>query len=785
MTAQRIPHPARTLALALQAALAVMAVAAAGPVRADDEADVAALVKPTNTVDIGFGINSEKSAKFGEYNGLYRKGPDLIGNLSVRGGDAWGLGTGTRWWNIYGTDLGTDSRYLKGEAGDQGSWRLGLEYDSISHRFSDTYQTPLDGSMGGNSFIMPQGFGVVSTVAGARPYGTQALTPTQQSFFHTEDVHSDRHTTTLSGGYEFDRRWSTRISWAHVEQTGAKLMAASSDPNVLPTGRTFTGYRPGAEAIQIIMNPTNYTTDTATVDLHWVGDRAFMTTTAVYSHFVDHNSEVAFSNPYTTSAVANGTLLGTAFPVNQLSTMPGNDFAQLGASGGYNFARATRLVGSLSLASNHQDQQYINQNQMQAGGLPQNSLGGSVRTTHGDLRLTDRSIKHLGLEAVAKYDERDNLTQSATYKYLDIGGGAATSVNTPMSYRHTQFGVAGDYAFTGAQNLRIALDRDQMHRWCNNDAANNARGLLSATNAGYYQNSSCVQVPESSENKLSATYRAQATENVRLRLIGNYADRSSTVNPSFYNPMQANNQGFENYGYVAFFQASRREQGGKAVVDWQATRALDMSLSAVTAQDHYGDSPLGVQSGHRDSLNLDANYQFTPKATGTAFAGWQHRTRDLLNANGRNAVAPLPNTWTNNLSDDTTSLGLSYKQAGLLHNRLELRGDLVYSLGVTAQKTNLNYASATCTAPSAAGYACGSLPDIRSKILTLNFSGTYQIDNKSAMLMGFAYQKLSADDYFYNYYQMGYTGATTMPTNQQAPSYKQFRFTVAYRYAFQ
>jgi MtrB/PioB family decaheme-associated outer membrane protein len=784
MTAQRIPYPARTLALALQAALAVMAVAAAGPVRADDNAEVAALVKPTNTVEVGVGVNSRESPKFGEYNGLFRK-TDLIGNLSVRGGDAWGLGGGTRWWNVHGTDLGTDSRYIRGEVGDQGLWRFGIEYDSLSHRFTDTYQTPLAGSMGGNSFIMPQGFGVVSTVAGPNPYGTQALTATQKSFFHTEDIHTDRHTTTLSGGYDFDRQWNVRVNLSHLEQSGAKLMAAATDPNVLPTGRTFASYRPGAEAIELIMNPTNYTTDNATVDLHWVGDRGFMTATALYSHFTDSFSTVAFSNPFTSAAVPNGTPLGTAFPVNELSTMPGNDFTQLGANGGYNFTRTTRLVGGLSVGTMRQNQQYVNQNQMQPGGLPQNSLSGDVRTTHADLHLTDRSIQKLGLGAAFKYDERDNRTSSATYSFFDIGGAKETSVNTPMSYRRTQFELTGDYAFAHAQALHVALGRDDMHRWCNNDAANNARGSLSAGNAGYYTTNSCVQVPESSENKLAATYRVQATEDVRVRLTGNYGDRSSRVNSSFYNPMQANNQGFENFGFVAFFQGSRREQGGKASVDWQANKALDLSLSASAAQDKYEDAALGVQNGHKDSINLDANYQFSPTTTGSAFASWQHRSRDLLTANGRNAVAPLPNTWTNSLTDDATTLGVGFKESGLMHGRLELRGDLLYSLGVTSQQTGLNFASATCTAPSAAGFACGSLPDIRSKTVQLHLSGGYQIDKQSGVLVGVAYQRLSADDYLYNYYQMGFTGATTMPTNQQSPSYSVYRLMVAYRFAFQ
>ena len=52
--------------------------------------DVAALTNPTNSVEIGVENTSRSSAKFGEYNGLNKKGVDAIGNFSVRGGDAYG-----------------------------------------------------------------------------------------------------------------------------------------------------------------------------------------------------------------------------------------------------------------------------------------------------------------------------------------------------------------------------------------------------------------------------------------------------------------------------------------------------------------------------------------------------------------------------------------------------------------------------------------------------------------------------------------------------------------------
>ncbi len=46
------------------------------------------------------------------------------------------------------------------------------------------------------------------------------------------------------------------------------------------------------------------------------------------------------------------------------------------------------------------------------------------------------------------------------------------------------------------------------------------------------------------------------------------------------------------------------------------------------------------------------------------------------------------------------------------------------------------------------------------------------------------YQRLKADDYYYNAYQTGFTPTTLLPTNQQAPSYSVNVVYAAYRYTF-
>jgi MtrB/PioB family decaheme-associated outer membrane protein len=750
---------------------------------ADDSDDVAALVQPTNTVEVGAGHNSAESAKFGEYSGLTHKGFDLVANFRLRGGDAYGQGDGTMRYGATGIDLGTDSRDLSGYIVNQGHWRLGFDADSISHAFTDTYQTPLVGSMGGNTFIMPPAFGVVSTASKGTPYGTQALTQAQQAFFHTEAIESNRDTITASGGVDFDDHWNIRVSVSNVAQSGAKPLSSATDGNLSARGATLAGYSPGKEAIQLIMNPTNYETQNLNAAVNWVGEKAFATFSLFGSNFRDRYQSVEFSNPYTSANVANGSLLGAAFPVDALSTAPNSDVYQFGLSGGYNFTRTTRLVGSLSRSTNTQNALFVNLDQMQPDGLPRSALGGQVITSHADLKLTDRSIGNLNLTAGFKYNERRNETASATYRFFDLGAGAETSVSTPMSNKRTQAELAADYRVANDQTLHLGYEYEQFERFCLDARANDAQGSLSTTNAGYYTTASCAQVPKSSEDKISAGYRLRAQSELQFNVGVGYADRKSTVNPSFYNPMQANSQGFENYGYVAFFQASRHELSAKAGVDWQATSKLDVNLSGRVLKDDYVDSALGVQNSKGASANLDATYELSEKASIAAFATWQNRTRDLLTANGRNAVAPLTTLWTNELADRATTLGITARQGGLANGRLEWRGDILYSLGKTAQSTAIDYTN-TCTTPGNAGFACGPLPDIRSQLFQFQLSGTYDVTKQTSVALGYQFQRLVADDYLYNYYQIGYTGTTTMPTNQQGPGYTQNRIVVTYRYSF-
>ena len=76
------------LAVAVQGALFAMFSMSASA----QDADIAGLTTPDNFVEIGATSASKASNKFGEYSDLNKKGAEMIGNFSVKGGDGYGEG---------------------------------------------------------------------------------------------------------------------------------------------------------------------------------------------------------------------------------------------------------------------------------------------------------------------------------------------------------------------------------------------------------------------------------------------------------------------------------------------------------------------------------------------------------------------------------------------------------------------------------------------------------------------------------------------------------------------
>ena len=634
--------------------------------------------------------------------------------------------------------------------------------------------------MGGNSFVLPSTFGVIDAAhGGPSGSGTQALTADQVASFHTEPVHTTRKNASVNTEYNFDRQWSVQFDYNRLTQTGAKLIGASFAPDPI----TELG---AGENSATFMNPTNYKTDTFNLALNWVGDSGHLKASYFASIFKDGYSSLSWSNPFINTA--DDVAGGPPYPVNTLSTAPSNNFHQLNLSGGYDFTSATKLAGGLSYGRNTQNSSFIND--PLAPTVPQSSLNGRVITTHADMKLTNQTTKDLLLSAGLKYNERDNRTSSNVYgAFTSVAGDPFGMVaNAPVSTKKYQLELAGNYRLDKKQSVRVAYEYENIKRWCNNSLANSFQSadVLDPINgvSTYYTTSACVQSPESKESKLSATYKLKASDTIKLNAGYTYAKRRADINSSYYNPMQTSFEGLQNFGYVPYFDATRTDQMVKAGVNWQSSDRMNVGLNGRFVDDKY-DAALGVQKGHTWGLNLDATYSFSRDGAVAAYWSVQRRQRDLLSAAVKSPLATpaADSLWTNQMADDNDTLGINVKQKGLMGGKLEIAGDLSYSLGKTRYSTQAqNCTNADCGDPTTNS---GGLPDIKNDLLTLKLAAIYQVDKASKLAFGYIYKKLKSNDYYYSAYQLGSTDVTVLPTNQLAPNHSVSLVKATYIYSFQ
>ena len=764
-----------------------------------DDAEVKALTQPQSSVQVEAISVDSASAKFGEYNGLNRQGAYPNGGLNIKGGSGYTnneQGETTR-WSVTGENLGLTTRSAGAEISDQGSWSAGVAFDQLQHNISNNYQTPYQGKMGGNTFTLP------SNLQGNITSTTNSNT---MNSLGEMGVSTTRNNTTLKGQAIVDKDLNFTFEYNNLTQTGAKLQAFSgagwASVTASPTTAGRTAYSNGySQMISILPTPINYQTDTVNLAANWKSENAHLTTSYFGSFFQNANSSVSWQ-PFSTSANAG---VGPN-PMQTMSLAPNNAFNQLNVGGGYDFTKQTKLTSNVSVGQNTQNQGYAYDPAMMQTSSPAASMNGLVNTTHADIKVTDQSVKDLTLAAAAKYDNRDNLSQSNMYSYFSIGGTNGYTANAPMSIKQAQLSLSGAYKISKDQRADLTFSQNNINRWCNQYGSTSATTVLgssgSPTGTGYLNSSNCASATASQENKAEANYKIKATEDVNVKFGAGYSNRKTQWDqaaltempgPSSSQTSTASGYNGGNYnGFMPFFEASRKQFVGKANANWQATEQLGFNLGGKYTNDTYPDSTYGVQNGYSWSLNLDSTYAYAEDGSVNAYATQQNMQRSLTDYLAKSASGTTPaysGGWNNTLTTNATTVGLGAKQGGFLAGKLTLTGDATFSFATSNYGTQVNYTPLAaggvanpCSAT--ANMTCGSLPGIKNNMAAIKFGGVYQVDKNSRIGLQYWFQHLYSNDYYYNGYQAGTNPSGVMPTQQTNPSYSVNVISANYTYTF-
>lgn len=680
MTAKKTTFATRCLVIAVRGALASLALVSTGARAADDK--VLDLRIPENTVEAGAGYVSDDSAKFGEYNGLNKKGGYGILDFDVRGG-GYGTDDPTR-WRITGTNLGLDTRNVQGEYGRQGSFRVYGEYDELVRNRSDTYMTPYT-QVGGSTFLLPGNWIVprvpqVSSSAGnfrgldpvagtanslvngvSTPPTAAQLAAVNRTIatdipqFYEKDISTERKRSDAGFLYNITSRWDVRASFSHEDKSGAKLM-------------NFLSLASGTSAVTL-PDPIDQTHDQYNASLNYSGEKGFFQAGYYGSIFKNNINSVTWQNPFDP---AKSSTFGSA---------PDNQFHQLLMTGGYKFSPATKLVVNGSYGRATQNEAFIQGPELPFG-LPGGSLNGKVETTTFNMKLTSRLSKDLNVWAGYKYDDRDNKTPVSIYRFYDAGeaptgsspfngffGLPATGANSmgsniniyenrPYSKKQNQFDAEGDYRVTGRQYLKLAYQFQKIDRKCNGTWTD------------------CVDADSARENSLRGEYRATMGETLNGRVSYAYSERRVDYNPNGwlglvpmagqvpsggattsvaaflaangvggygplapYVPLQPGNLGIffpnnsalpqalygsrndihELPGMERYYAADRNRDKLRSQVDWQASEKLSVTGSLDYNNDDYKNSVFGLQKAKGYVANLEGSFAIAQGASATAF----------------------------------------------------------------------------------------------------------------------------------------------------------------------
>jgi MtrB/PioB family decaheme-associated outer membrane protein len=507
-------------------------------------------------LEVGGGYVSDGSFKFGEYNGLYDDGAFVLGSIKARYRDGKG-----GYLDLRGRDLGIDSRMLDVEGGQQGSYRLFLNYNQIPHYTSDSAQTPYLGA-GSDTLLLPSAWVRAGTTAG--------MTQLNASL-HDAVLQTERKRLGIGVAFIPARKWETAVNVRHEVRDGQKRTAGSI---------FFTN------TAQLI-EPVDYTTDEVEVSATYT-TRQWQSKLAYYgSFFNDHNASLTWQNAYPFASTGSTDFGRSALP-------PDNQFHQILLSSGYQLSERTRVSGDIAMGRMEQDASLlpatINTNVTVA--LPRQSADAKVDTLTANLKINSAVSNKLRLNAAYRYNDRDNRTPVDLFTWVstDANFTSAPLMNQPYSFTDNTLKLDADYRLTQKTKIGAGYEYEKRDR----------------TN---------LDVDNTNEDTFWGKLSVRAPDDIELSARVAHAERDA----SGYNPVNPT----QNPLLRKYNMADRNRDTANVQAGFYPHERLSIGLNAGLSVDDYSDSALGLTGSREIDFGADASMILTDKTSLHAFASWQ------------------------------------------------------------------------------------------------------------------------------------------------------------------
>ncbi len=264
-----------------------------------------------NEMELGIGYVSDDAYKFGRYNGLQKRGPFVIGNIDIE--EFYEDG---RFWNVHGTNLGLESRYLRMEGGKQGKYKLFFEYDELPNYKNNTVESPFLG-IGGDNLTLPSGFDINNNL---------------DSNLNAFELETKRKRVKAGFSIIPKESWQFDIDVSHENKQGVDATSGAIANTPVPgTGLV------GGLTVAALPEPIDQDTDIVNATLRYAGDGGQVDLKYQMSIFDNNYNSLTWQDPFNTAAAGS------------MSLAPDNEFHQLSFTGGYTLPYKSRLTGLVSL----------------------------------------------------------------------------------------------------------------------------------------------------------------------------------------------------------------------------------------------------------------------------------------------------------------------------------------------------------------------------------------------------------------------------------------------------
>lgn len=516
-------------------------------------------------LDTGPGWVSDRSLRFADYRGLDE--PGLFPSLSGRlhYRDAEG-----RYLDLRAEDLGTDARRLGVQGGVRGRYQLELRHQAIPKYRAFGAQSPFSGA-GGRVLGLPPDW-VFAPVTG----GLARLADTSKPLV----LSTLRKTTGLSFRWRSGGRWVWSARAERDTQQGTRAFGAG-------VFTLNTAHLPA---------PVDQATDRVGVTLQFQNRKTAFQAGLTGSWFDNGATSLTWDNPFT--AVGGATRLRAALA-------PDNRALTLRLSLAHRFTARLRASATAQLGQAEQHDNllpYTINPEIPQQPLPRSRLQGRIDARYYNLagRLAWRPSNGLDLVLRLHTDERDNRTPVVAWNPVvtDLVVRPDT-LNRPYSFHKRKADLEARYRLPHGWRVRGGVGRESVER-------------------------SLQSVERTVEDSawLEAAASPWLVTRLRVKLERGRRDASPYTTSSA--------PGLPENPLMRKYNLADRDRD-RLAVDFGVTPSsgLDINFAWFASQDHYRDSPLGLQEGSMQSFNLDLTVDLGDGFNATGFVGLDRVEADI------------------------------------------------------------------------------------------------------------------------------------------------------------